>query len=135
MEKQTKLYQKWWFWVCVILIIVVCVICFLFNKKVKFNVDNFRIEKDIQKYTYIEDIAVYKGKGEINTKDKKNIYLVAVKVILKDGGSAETKEPYITSILVENGKGEISTYDSGDLDKVDKPTYEFEIIGYLKFNK
>lgn len=134
MENKTKLYQKWWFWLCVVLIIIIFIICLFNNNKVSFKIEDFKIKKDVQEFEYIEDTVTYKGKGEIVTKDKKNTYLVAVKVMLKDGGN-EDYEDYITTVLVEKGKGEITTYDSGELGKIDKPSYDFKIIGYLKFNK
>ena len=41
MEKQTKLYCKWWFWVCIVLIIIciTCICYFSFNKSINVNSD------------------------------------------------------------------------------------------------
>lgn len=42
MEKETKLHEKWWFWVCIVLIIacITCICYFTFNKSINVNVNN-----------------------------------------------------------------------------------------------
>ena len=38
----------------------------------------------------------------------------------------------VGTVLVCNGKGSFTTYDSGSIDEIDRPDYEFEIMGYIK---
>ena len=59
---------------------------------------------------------------------------------MKDGN--EDKEYYdfiengnkcfMSTVLVCNGKGSFSTYDSGSIGEIDRPDYDFEIMGYIK---
>ncbi len=105
---------------------------FIITKRTKFEITDFSMSTDTTKYTSIPNTTTYEGKGLITTKNKKETYLVALKVDLVSGGS-ENSESYCTMVTINNGKGEFVTYDSGDEGKITKPEYKFEILGYIKF--
>lgn len=114
------------------LILIVAVLFIVFSKT-KFEIASFNIEAETTDFEYTTNITTYEGKGLIITQNKKDTYLVAIKVNLKSGGDENSKEEYCTNVLVTDGKGEFTTYISGDEDKTTKPEYEFEILGYIKY--
>ena len=86
------------------------------------------METEKNTYTYAEDSVSYSGKGIITCKDTNGDYIVLIEEINK----ASNETNYIP-IIVHNGKGEITTYDSNYSGTIEKPEYEFNIIGYRKF--
>ena len=117
----------------VALLILIIIALFSIFKKAKFEVANFTIESETTDFTYTENSTSYTGTGLIITQEKKGTYLVALKIILKSGGDEDSEKEYYTTVMVNNGKGEFGTYEYGDEDKITKPEYEFEILGYVKF--
>ena len=95
-----------------------------------FNNESFDMETEKTTYTYSDDSLTYSGKGIISCKNKDNDYLVLIEE--KNNINNETDYNYI---VVHNGKGEFSTYDSSYLGVKEKPSYEFNIIGYRSFKK
>lgn len=93
-----------------------------------FKVESFNMETEKNTYAYAEDSVTYSGKGTISCKDKNGDYIVLIEKINKTSNETD----YIT-IIVHNGKGEITTYDSSYSGTIEKPEYEFNIIGYRKF--
>ena len=128
--------KKWWFWVSVALIILTICILLFTNKKTKFEITDFSISKDTTEYTYSDNYVTYEGKGIVTTKDKKGVYIVVLEEKLVAGGNeeAEGEEENTNLVLVTNGKGEFGTYDYGNEGEIKKPTYKFEILGYVKVN-
>ena len=68
--------------------------------------------------------------GTITCLDKSNSYYVLIKQT--DTANQKTSE---NIALVVNGEGKFSTYDTTFDENIKKPEYEFEIIGYIPFNK
>jgi hypothetical protein len=95
-----------------------------------FKIESFDMETEKTTYTYTGDSLTYSGKGIISCKNKDKDYLVLIEENNKT--SNETDYNYI---VVHNGKGEFSTYDSSYLGAKEKPSYEFNIIGYRSFKK
>ena len=95
-----------------------------------FKVETFNLDTEKTTYTYSDDIVSYNGKGTISCKNKNNDYIVLVE--REDKANNETD--YI-SVIVHNGTGELSTYNSSYSGTVQKPEYEFNIIGYRSFKK
>lgn len=132
MEKDVL--KKWWFWIIIVLIFILYAITFISNIKPNFEITDFKISSDTTDYTSIANSTTYKGNGILTTSDKKGVYIVALKQTLKSGGSEDSKKESVDMVLVSNGKGEFSTYDYGDVGKIEKPDYKFEIIGSQKIN-
>lgn len=128
-----KIIKDWRTWLILASITVIIIILIILLAKPKFEITDFSITSETSEYTYIEDTTTYNGKGIITTRDKKGTYLVAMKVVLKSGGTDNSEKEYYTTIMVSNGKGQFSTYESGNKDKIKKPDYDFEILGYVKF--
>lgn len=84
LEKVKSLLKKWWFWTAIAVVIIAIILIIVLNKP-KFEIDDFDIKKDIIEYEYIDDTVTYSGEGKITTKDKKGVYLVALKMILVEG--------------------------------------------------
>ena len=61
-------------------------------------------------------------------------YQVLLRIKLLSGGSPDKEREYTSTITVVEGKGTFSTYDWADLDKLEKPEYKTEIIGYVPLN-
>ena len=133
MEEKKNILKDWKFWVVLIIIILIIIALFSIFKKVKFEVANFTIKSETTDFTYTENSTTYTGTGLIITQEKKGTYLVALKIILKSGGTEDSEKERYTTVMVNNGKGEFGTYEYGDENKVSKPEYEFEILGYVKF--
>lgn len=95
-----------------------------------FKVEAFNLDTEKTTYTYSDDLVSYSGKGIISCKNKNNDYIVLVEI--KD--KANNEIDYI-SVIVHNGTGELSTYNSSYSGTVQKPEYEFNIIGYRSFKK
>ena len=131
---ERDVFKKWWFWLIAILILILYIIIFTSNIKPNFEVTDFKISSETTDYTSIANSTTYKGEGILTTSDKKGVYMVALKQILKSGGSEDSKKENVNIVLVSNGKGEFSTYDYGNVGKIEKPNYEFEIIGSQKIN-
>lgn len=132
MEK--NFYKKWWFWLEIILILILYVIIFSSNVKPNFEITDFKISSETTNYTSINNTTTYKGNGILTTSDKKGVYMVALKQTLKNGGSEDSEKESVGMVLVNNGKGEFTTYDYGDVGKIEKPDYEFEVVGSQKIN-
>lgn len=132
MEKDVL--KKWWFWSIVVLILILYAMFFASNIKPKFEITDFKISSDTTEYTSITNSTSYKGNGILTTSDKKGVYIVALRRTLKSGGSEDSNKEDVNMVLVSNGKGEFSTFDYGDVGKIQKPDYEFEIIGSQKIN-
>lgn len=115
------------------LLILIIIALFLIFKKVKFEVANFSMTSETTNYTNITNYTTYEGSGLITTTEKKGTYLVVLKKILKSGGDEDSEQESYATVMIANGKGEFATYDSGDVDKITKPQYDFEILGYIKF--
>lgn len=116
--------------IVVVLALVMLVSCFTgcMAKKVEFEVSDFDLEHEKSDYS-----EKYEGSGEVET-DAKGNYLVLISYE-KDGGSG--KDEGIITVLVHDGDGEFVTYDSSysleEGEELEKPDYEFEIIGYTEF--
>lgn len=95
-----------------------------------FKVETFNLDTEKTTYTYSDDVVSYSGKGTISCKNKNNDYIVLIE--RKD--KANNEIDYI-SVIVHNGTGELSTYNSSYSGTVQKPEYEFNIIGYRSFKK
>ena len=134
-ETQKKpIYKNWWFGVIFGLVFLLCVITVILNIKPKFEITDFKISSDTTNYTSIANSTTYRGNGILTTSNKKGVYIVALKQTLKSGGSENSEKETTKLIIVSNGKGEFSTYDYGDVGKIEKPSYEFEVIGSQKIN-
>lgn len=129
-----ELIKKWWFILIIILILILCTILFISNTKASFEITDYKIVSETTDYTSITNSTTYKGTGILTTSNKKGVYLVALKKILISGGTEDTKQESVDIVLVYNGKGEFSTFDYGDVGKIEKPNYKFEIIGSQKIN-
>lgn len=132
MEK--NFYKEWWFWLVIILILILYAIIFSSNVKPNFEITDFKISSETTNYTSINNTTTYKGNGILTTSDKKGVYMVALKQTLKSGGSEDSEKESVGMVLVSNGKGEFTTYDYGDVGKIEKPDYEFEVVGSQKIN-
>lgn len=132
-EKLKGLLKKWWLLGGIIVIIIIILINLI--SKPKFEITDFSITKETEEYEYIDNSVYYDGEGLITTKDKKSIYVVALKVKRISGGMIDSEEEYTTTVIVTNGKGNFGTYDYGSESEIKKPKYEFEILGYVKFKK
>lgn len=95
-----------------------------------FKIETFNMETEKTTYTYSEDSLSYTGKGTISCKDKNNDYIVLVE--RKDKANNEIS--YIT-VIIHNGTGELSTYNSTYSGPIQKPEFEFNVIGYRSFKK
>lgn len=132
-EKKKNILKEWKLWIGVVIIAVIIIVAIIMLlSKPKFEITNFSMTSDTTDFTYTDNSTTYKGKGLITTQRKSGTYLVALKVNLKSGGS-ENSESYCTMVMINEGKGEFTTYDSGSENKITKPEYEFEILGYVKF--
>jgi len=110
------------------------IIVIVSNIKPNFEITNFKISSNTTNYTSITNSTTYQGTGILTTSNKKGVYLVALKQVLKNGGSEDSEGETVKLVIVSNGKGEFSTYDYGDVGKIEKPNYEFEVIGSQKMN-
>ncbi len=120
--------------ISVIISFVILIIALLLSNKntVKlsdFSIGSFNLETETTDYSYIDNYTTYSGEASISCKDKRNNYVVLVKIV--DDANDVTN---YSIALINNGKGEISTYDSNS-DGKKKPDYNFEIVGFLKFDK
>ena len=100
-----------------------------------FSVTGFTLEKEVQEYEYIENTVTYSGSGYIVTEDRKNDYLVLLETKTISGGMEEGEDSRHHYVVVHEGKGTFSTYEYGDVGTLEKPVYEFQILGYIPFNK
>ena len=91
-----------------------------------FKVASFDLQFDDGSYT-----DSYEGEGVLTCSDK-SPYLALLKETLKSGGSASKKKINYYFIAVTDGAGEFTTYDWGDSGVLQRPDYEFEVIGYVK---
>lgn len=133
-EKSKLLSSKKIIWVvCIAIVVTAILVLWSIAKQPKFEIGNFSLKSETTNYTSITNSTTYEGTAEIISSNKKETYLVAVKVKRKAGGNEEAKKEYITMTMVSDGKGELSTYDSGEVGKIEKPEYEFEIVGSVKF--
>jgi len=133
MEKIKDIMKNVKLWIGIVLVIGVIAIVMIVLQKPKFEVTNFSIESKTTEYTSITNSTTYTGTGLITTQDKKGTYAVAVKIVLKSGGSEDSEKEHCTMVMVNNGKGEFGTYDYGNVGSISKPEYDFEILGYVKF--
>lgn len=132
MEERKRFWKSIKFWIGIVITVVLIIGIIFLLKKPKFEVDDFTITAETTNYTSIENTTRYTGEGVITTSDKKNTYLVVLRVKLKSGGSDYSQPEYCTVVIVDKGKGEFVTYDSGDEGKITKPQYKFEIVGSIK---
>lgn len=95
-----------------------------------FKIESFDMETEKTTYTYTGDSLTYSGKGIISCKNKDKDYLV----LIEENNKTSNGTDY-NYVVVHNGKGEFSTYDSSYLGAKEKPSYEFNIIGYRSFKK
>lgn len=96
-----------------------------------FKVESFNMETEKTTYTYSSNESLsYTGKGTISCRNKNSDYIVLV----EEKDIINNKVDYIP-VIVHNGLGELSTYDSSYSGTTQKPEYEFNIIGYKRFNK
>lgn len=117
----------------VVILIIGGILYFTIFQRANFEITDFTMTSETSDYTYTTNYTHYDGKGLITTPNKNETYLVALKIKLKSGGSEESKAERCMMVIVNNGKGEFATYDSGDVGKITKPQYDFEILGYVKF--
>lgn len=73
----------------------------------------------------------YTGAGSVRCDDAQGSYLALLRKTLKSGGAPTTKPVEYVPILVVGGAGSFSTDDSAE-GTVEKPVYEFEIVGYVR---
>lgn len=130
-----NLIKKWWPWLITIaLIVILYVIIIVSNIKTSFEITDFKISSETTNYTYTTNTTRYEGAGILTTRDKKGVYLVALKRTLVSGGSEDSEKESVIMVVVTEGKGNFSTYDYGDEGKIEKPSYKFEVIGSTKMN-
>ena len=91
-----------------------------------FSVASFKLEykKDDYGETYSGNVII--------TCDQADPCVVILKTTLISGGSAYTDAVSYSLLIVQNGVGKYSTYDWGELGKLEKPQYEFEVVGYIQ---
>lgn len=75
----------------------------------------------------------YTGTGTISAAGSKDSFLALLKKTLKSGGAPTTKKVEYVPVLVAGGTGTFTTDDSAE-GAVEKPEYEFEIIGSIRFS-
>lgn len=132
MEK--NILKMWWFWTIIILILILYIMFFISNIKPEFEIASYKIQSETTNYTYTTNSIRYEGEGILTTSNKTGVYIVALKKKLVSGGSEESEKESVSIVIVSNGKGEFSTYDYGDVGKIERPNYEFEVIGSKKIN-
>lgn len=118
--------------VAIAVIFVIVLIVVFISKKTKFEIKDFSISKEVVEYEYIDDTVYYEGEGTIITKDKKGTYIVVVRRKLISGGKKGAKTENVSTVIVTEGKGQFATFDSGSEGEIEKPKYEFEVLGYIK---
>lgn len=94
-----------------------------------FNIESFDMETEHTDYTYSDNYDTYSGTGVVTCLDKNTNYYVLIETI----DTANDITDY-TSTIVINGEGEFSTYDSTLIEDIEKPEYDFNIIGFIPFN-
>ncbi len=90
-----------------------------------FKVESFNMETEKS-----NTLTSYTGEGVISCKNKDSDYIVLLEE--KDKTKSEINH---RTVVVHNGLGKFSTYDSNYSGTTEKPEYEFNIIGYRRFNK
>lgn len=129
-----EILKKWYLYIIAVLVLILYVQLFISNIKPKFEITDYKITSETTEYTSMTNSITYDGNGILTTNDKKGVYIVALKQTLISGGSEESEEQKVGIVLVSNGKGEFSTWDYGDVGKIEKPNYKFEVIGSQKIN-
>lgn len=105
----------------------------LVNNEVRisdFKIESFDMDTEKTTYTYSDDSLTYEGKGVISCKNKNTDYLVLIEKTNKTNNELD-----YNCVVVHNGKGEFTTYDSSYTGTTEKPSYDFNIIGYRSFKK
>lgn len=138
-EEKKSIVKSWKFLAVIVPIIMIAIVGIIVIRNIaltkpKFEITNFTMSSETTEYTSIDNTTRYTGNGLITTQEKKGTYIVALKKSLKSGGDENSEKETLTTVMVSNGKGEFGTYDYGEVDKITKPEYEFEILGYIKFN-
>ena len=95
-----------------------------------FKIESFNMDTEKTDYTYSDNYYTYTGTGVITCLDKNTNYFVLIEKI----DNANDTEDYTTTIVM-NGKGEFGTYDSTYSDNIEKPEYEFKVIGFIPFEE
>lgn len=117
----------------VISVVLTLSIIALINNSAKlsdFKVESFNMETEKTTYTHSDDSYSYNGEGTITCKDKDTDYIVLLEQ--KNLSSKETDYGYV---VVHNGTGTFGTYDSSYTGTIEKPNYEFNILGFRSFEK
>ena len=91
-----------------------------------FSIASFKL--DYKKDDYGE---TYSG-SVIITCDQTAPCIVILKTTLVSGGSAYTEAVSYSLLIVQNGVGKFTTYDWGKVGKLEKPEYQFEVVGYIQ---
>ncbi len=76
----------------------------------------------------------YSGTAIISC-DLPDASIVILKTTLLSGGSAYTEEVSYSLVIVQDGIGRYPTYDWGETGKIEKPEYQFEVIGYVQMER
>lgn len=126
--------KKWWFWVLIVILIIPYIFMISTMIKPKFEITDFSITSDTTDYTSIANTTSYSGDGLITTSDKNGVYIVALKITLKSGGGENSEKEVVDFVIVSDGKGKFSTYDYGEEGSIQKPNYDFEVVGSQKLN-
>lgn len=95
-----------------------------------FKIESFDMETEKTSYTHSEDSYSYDGEGTITCKDKETDYLVLIEQRNTTQGTTE-----YNYVVVHNGTGKFRTYDSSYTGTIEKPNYEFNILGFRSFKK
>lgn len=120
--------------ISVFISVVLCLVIIGFaNSEVTlsdFKIESFNMDTEKTTYKYADDTVTYKGTGVVSCKNKDLDYLI----LIEQKNKTENKTEY-NYIIVHNGVGEFMTYDSNYSGTIEKPDYDFEIIGYRSFKK
>lgn len=122
--------------ICVVICIITLIVSFLINNdnllisNNSFKIDSFTLNTETTDYKYTNNYTDYDGEGIITCWDKNNSYYVLIEVTDK----ANNETNYITTI-VSNGEGKIHTYDTTATKVINKPDYNFKVVGFIPFKK
>ena len=95
-----------------------------------FKLESFTLNTETTDYKYTDNYTDYEGEGIITCWDKNNSYYVLIEVT--DKANNETN---YTTTIVSNGEGKIKTYDTTASKVINKPDYNFKVIGFIQFKK
>ena len=120
--------------ICSVVISVIIILALSGNNGAM-SIADFNIsEMDFLETNPYSNTIRYEGEATITCKDTEGTYLVIYSEKLVNGGTYEKiGQTTYQECIVHNGKGTITTYDYGDDDKITRPNYEIELLGYRSF--